>query len=826
MAKQPIPQLINETIIEEEFSNALDTRFTQYAFMSLEDRALPDARDGLKPSQRRVLVAMNDLNLHAAGGTEKCAKICGDTSGNYHPHGEAVVYPTMYRLAQSWVMREPLILGQGNFGNIDGDDPAAMRYTEAKLSEVGEAMLEDLSADVVPFVPNYNEKRQEPTILPAKFPNLLVNGGEGIAVGWATKMAPHNLREVAKVIRAFIQNRDITPKDVLKLMPGPDFPVGGKVLGQEEVLEYYSTGRGSMRLEGTWERTKNAKGIEIITVTSLPYQVSPEKFAKQVEDLVKTGIAPGISDIKNLSSKKTGVQIVIDTYKGSNADLIVNTLLKHTKLRISFNVNCTVLINGKVVPDAGILKLFEAFVKHRFDVLTAKYKAERLKLQARIHILEALIRVANRIDDTIKIIRASDSPEQAIQSLIAAKLCDTEIQGKAVLAITLSQLTKLEQNKLIEERTKKTERILWLDGILADPNEIERLIIAEQEDLAEAFGSERKTKIVRGEVQDVANEDLISDERLVVMLTGDGYVKTIASADYDVQKRGGRGSNGAKETSTVFEMFEANSKDNVMFFTNKGLAYRKKAYQLPKGQRLAKGVHVSNLLSLGEGENVSNMIGISDMQDSQGRLVIVTKNGLIKRTLISEYDTSLKNAGLMAIRLGDDDAVSFAILTNGSKDIFIVTAQGQCVRYNETLVTEQGRATQGSRALKLNAGDTIAQVLTLDKNENPYVLVVTKNGFGKKTSSAEYKAMDSRQVKGYAVMSKQGLAKTGAIAGVCAVQDSESVLVLTDKGKIIRISPSDINATGRATVGVRVVKVDDDDTVVKVARLLEPDESE
>lgn len=792
MRKKPAENIL-ESIIEEEFTTAFDSRFTRYALMSLEDRALPDARDGLKPSQRRVLVAMNDLKLNPGGKTTKSAKICGITSGDYHPHGEAIVYPTMYRLAQSWVMREPLVLGQGNFGSVDGDEPASMRYTEAKLSPVGESMLDDLSPDVVEFVSNYNEEKKEPTVLPGKFPNLLVNGTEGIAVGWATKFPPHNLKEIAKVIEAYINNRNITTKDVIKLMPGPDFPTGGKLLGQSEVLEYYNTGHGNLQLEGKWEISKSNKGVESIIIRELPYQVSPSKLGKQIEDLCKNETIQGISDMKNLSSDRT--EIIIEC-KNGNVNVVLNNLLKYTDLRTSFNVNCTVLINGKVVPDAGILKLIAAFVSHRTVVLTAKYTAERKALLSRIHILDGLISVSKKITEAIELIRSSKDDAEAAAKLIAAKLVTSNEQANAVLNITLRQLTRLEGTKLLDEQKKKQERVVWLNKILSDPSEIDRLIIAEQLDLAEAFGSERKTQISKTEAQDINIEQLTPDEDILIALSGDGYIKSLS----------------AKENIQEFKLLSTNSKNNVMFFTNKGLAYRRYGHQIPKGSKNSKGVHVSSFLDLSEGEFVVDFYDITDIGDKK-YFVFFTKGGLIKRSNMAEYETSLKNAGLAAIKLNNDQVKSVQF-TTGKQDLFIVTASGLCVKYNESIVLEQGRNTQGSRALKLNTGDEVASAIAL-RSKDTNILVITENGYAKKSLLTEYKNLESRQVKGYQVMNKTP--KTGAVIGAVGLPETGYMSVQTGKQLVI-VDSKEISDTGRTTSGNRI-KMQDNDKVIKAARL-------
>lgn len=812
---------ISENITPIELGNVVSDKYTKYAYMSLEDRALPDARDGLKPSQRRILVAMNDLHLTPGGSTKKSAKICGDTSGNYHPHGEAVIYPTMVRLVQDWVLRYPLIMGQGNFGNNDGDPAAAMRYTEAKLSHVGMGILDDISPDTVDYVPTYNDESTEPTVLPGKIPNLIINGCAGIAVGWATDMPPHNLCEVAKCVEAYIKNPAISVSELIKIMPGPDFPTGGKLLGQEGVVGYYSEGRGSLLVEGTYNIETSKTGKQNLVITELPFGVGPADLASDIEAMLEDpkGDFNEIDDYKDLSKENT--KVVIGISKGINPQIVIGKLLKHTCLRKKISVNQTVLINGKVVDNASLSLLIKSFVDHRRNVLLRKYNAELLKCKSRVHILEGLISVSSNIDKAIKIIRGAESPAEACDLLIKSGLVTSEDQSKAVLAITLSKLTKLESSSLINEQKEKIERISWLNNVLTNKTEIDNLIISEQQELANKFGDNRRTEIC-GIANDIATEDLVKDEQVVISLTGDGYVKSTAANNYKVQGRGGKGSSGINkkdEGDNVFEMFECSSKEIVMFFTNFGLAYQRKAYEIPQASKTGKGTHVSNMLSLSEGEIVTNMVSIKDI-NQDGYLTIVTKRGLIKRTLIKEYDTSRKTSGFNAIKLGDNDQVAFAMITDGLRDFFIVTSGGNCVRYSESIVPIQGRFTQGARALKLVDSDIVAQVFTLDSKDDPDILVITSGGFGKKTPATEYRSVSSRNAKGYSVLDKKTLEKRNeTIAGACSVGENDSVLILTSKGKTIRIGSSDIRGTGRATKGVRMVSMEDGDFVTKIARL-------
>lgn len=793
--------LVDRYLVSEELSSVLDSRFTKYAFMSLEDRALPDARDGLKPSQRRILVAMHDLKLHPNNSTEKSAKICGSCSGDYHPHGESIVYPTLCRLVQPWAMRYPLLIGQGNFGNVDGDAPAAMRYSEAKLSQYGEALLTDLSEDVVEYQPNYNEKLKEPVVLPGMLPNLLINGCEGIAVGWATKMLPHNLKEVVAAIKKYIDNPKISVEKLLKCMPGPDFPTGGKMLGQQGVLDYYKTGKGKIKLEGKYSIDKDAKGRSRIVVTELPYQSSPKELLTKIKSLVDDGIVTNISDLKNLSSKKTGLMVVIEIAKNQNPAIVLNQLLKKTCLRKIIAVNQTVLVGGKVLPDANLVQLIAAFVEHRKVVLTNKFKAENARNQARIHILEGLLGIVDKIDLIIKLIRNSDSPEKAEEALLKNKYVRSVEQAKAVLSITLRQLTKLEAGKLLAECNELKKRCQWLKTVLNDSEEILKVIVEEQEELAKKFGDARRTEIVQ-DVEEIPEEDLIKDENLMITLTGNGYIKALSS--------------DSKISEEAFESLNANSKDLVLFFSNKGMVYQRRAYEIPQSSKAAKGIHVSNLLNLGADENITNILSLETLEQD-GYVVIITKNGIIKKTEISEYTTTRRLSGITAITLGMGDEVVFAAITDGRKDIFIVTAQSQCVRYSEKIVPLQGRATRGSRALKLEYDDTVVQAFLLNAKEMPDILVVTSGGFAKRTNAEEYRSFNNKQIKGHTIIKRTLLSKTpnGEVIGACAINNDNSLLALTSNGKCIKVGPKDIRS-GRTIV--KILKLDNE-TLMKIAKI-------
>lgn len=814
--------------IDGSFSDQLDYNFTRYAYLTIEDRALPDARDGLKPSQRRLLVAMNDLKLRPNGATKKCAKICGDCSGNYHPHGEQVVYPTLVRMAQHWVMRHMLAVPQGNFGNIDGDPPAAMRYAEAKLSAYAMLLLDDLSKDVVDFQPNYNEELEEPIILPAKIPNLLVNGASGIAVGYATNMAPHNLGEVLSATKAYIENPDISVEDIMNIMPGPDFPNGGKILGRSGIRDYYKTGRGSVKLEGSWQVVES-KGKTQIIIKELPYMSGPTEFLNQLVSLVESEELKGIADARDLTSQKNGLCVQIDLNKGVSSDLVIAILKKRTCLRKTFSVNQTVMIDGELRECLPVIDLIRSFVEFREICLTRKLKAERLRNLERTEIVEGYIQATKQLDKAIQIIRNANDPEEAKRELLIGNIVKTDRQADAVLSMTLRSLTKLEASNLQEELNSLKQRMEWLDDIIGNSVKTRKLIIDDIDEISKKHVNARRS-IIDIDPTDIDEEDLIEEERVMISLSGEGYVKRIPTEEYKIQKRGGSGTKGSnkKNQDGAVEMFEGSTKDILFFFTNKGRAFQRKAYEIPQASKTSRGMHVSNMLELHAEETVTNMISVSDIPES-GFLVMVTKNGFIKRSKINDYNSNRRNSGIIGISLENGDEVAYVLPTTGKYDIFIVTEQGNAIRYSENIVKVQGRSTRGSRALKLNDGDRVSQVFTLNPDSNPDVFVITSSGNGKKTSSEEYRSLGSRGVKGYSVLKKDVLrASGGTVAGACALYGGESLLAITKMGQVIRFSEKDIRSTGRTTSGVRVVKLSDGDSVVKLATLaaLEEEDSD
>ena len=807
---------LTDTILEKNFVDLIDERFTNYAFAVMEDRALPDARDGLKPSQRRTLVAMDDLKLRASGKTKKCAKICGDVSGNYHPHGEAVVYPTLVRMAQSWSLRYPLITPQGNFGSPAPEDkPAAMRYTEAKLSSFGDLMVNELSDQVVRYQANYNDEMMEPTVLPSLFPNLIVNGCSGIAVGWATNMAPHNLREVAKLIDAYIKNPDITTDEALQIVPGPDFPIRCKVLGLDGIRSYFTNGRGTVQLEGYYDIVQE-RNQEIIKVSELPYGSSAESFCREIKDLVESKKIEGITGLKNLTSKK-GMDVRIWLHKSASSQVVLNQLLKRTSLRTSFSVNSTVLLDGKkVVENVSILQLVKAFVDHRKEVLTNKFTAEHAKNSSRIHILEGLLGITDKIDAVIKLVRNADNKEEAAKELIAQKFVTSQEQADAVLRITLGNLTKLDTRALQDEFDKLTKRNEWLAAQLASEKKMLGLISKEQLELAEKFGDDRRSEILALE-DEISYEDLIQEEEIIVSLTKDGYIKRVPLDTFKTQNRGGKGVIGVKsrEEDEASDIFSGTTHDLFLFFTNQGNLLKKKGYEIPLASRTSKGTHLNNLLNLTEGETVSSTITLKSL-DIDGYFIMVTKKGLIKRSEIREYDTSLRKRGLKAITLTENDVLSFVMATDGNKDVMLVTSLGMAVRYNETLVRCIGKNGQGSRSMLLRPEDSIAAVLAIDADTDPSILVLTEYGKGKKTSASEYRSTAGRSVKGQRTINQTKREKTGNIVSALAITDNDEILVLTAKGKMMRCNLDSLRNKSKATQANNIVSLDDNDSVQSV----------
>jgi DNA gyrase subunit A len=813
-SKKPVGPKAGEypgKIVDVDVSSEMSESFLEYAYSVIYSRALPDARDGLKPVHRRILHQMSEMGLRPERGHVKSARVVGEVMGKLHPHGDVAIYDALVRMAQSFSMRLPLIDGHGNFGSQDSG-PAAMRYTEAKLSSFGDLMVNELSDQVVRYQSNYNDEMMEPTVLPSLFPNLIVNGCSGIAVGWATNMAPHNLREVAKLVDAYIKNPDISTEEALQIVPGPDFPIRCKVLGLDGIRSYFTNGRGTVQLEGYYDIVQE-RNQEIIKVSELPYGSSAESFCREIKDLVESKKIEGITGLKNLTSKK-GMDVRIWLHKSASSQVILNQLLKRTSLRTSFSVNSTVLMDGKkVVENVSILQLVKAFVDHRKEVLTNKFTAEHLKNSSRIHILEGLLGITDKIDAVIKLVRNADNKEEAARERIAQGFVSSQEQADAVLRITLGNLTKLDTRALQDEFDKLTKRNEWLAAQLASEKKMLGLISKEQLELAEKFGDDRRSEILALE-DEISYEDLIQEEEIIVSLTKDGYIKRVPLDTFRTQNRGGKGVMGVKsrEEDEASDIFSGTTHDLFLFFTNQGNLLKKKGYEIPLASRTTKGIHTANLLALAPEEKVASTLTLKSL-DTDGYFMMATKNGLIKRSEIREYNTSLRKRGLKALTLNEGDELVHVESTDGSKDIMLITKNGFAVRYSEDAVRSIGRSGQGVRSMNLQNLDTIVSMLVLDPKEESDVFIITEFGFGKKTNSNEYRSLNGRYAKGTRTINTERKSRNGQIVCAAVVSEGKEFLVLTQKGKMVRMSVEDFRSKGRATPGNKIIGLDTGDKV-------------
>ena len=802
---------IRELFIEEEMKNS----YLSYAMSVIMSRALPDVRDGLKPSQRRILVAMNDLGLGPRSKSRKCAKIAGDTTGNYHPHGEQVVYPTLVRMAQDFNCRYPLVEGQGNFGSIDGDPPAAMRYTEARMTEATMALMEDIDRDTVDFMPNYDDTRTEPIVLPSKFPNLLCNGCSGIAVGMATSIPPHNVGEICDGIAMVINNPDVTIEEIMKVIKGPDFPTGALICGTEGIKEGYMTGRGTIivRARAHVETAKNGK--KSIVVTEIPYQLNRDNIIERIAELVQEEQLKGISDVRNESDRE-GSRIVIDLKKGEDEDVVLNQLYKHTKLQDSFSIITIALINNR--PETLNLKqLLASYINHRRVVIIRRTTFLLEKAQVRAHILEGLRIALQNIDKIIKLIKNSESVEAARQGLMK-QFSLTEIQANAILDMKLQRLTGLEQGKIEEEYKKVRADIKEYQSILASDKLVLNIIRKDVLEIKERFGDKRRTEIV-GAVTELNIEDLIAEESVAVIISHDGYIKRLPLTSYRKQHRGGKGvtSTDMKEGDFIEHLFVASTHDYILFFTDQGRVYWLKVYDVPQMSKMAKGRALINLLELKEGENVTSLIPVRNFDGRQ--LVMVTRNGVIKKTELSAYGNP-KKGGIIAINLDEGDKLIGVKLTNGKQDIIIGTAQGKAIRFNEEDARSMGRVTHGVKAITLKEDDTVKGMVIVD--ENATLLTVCENGFGKRTDFSAYSAQHRG---GQGVINIKTTERNGNVVALIDVRDEDELIMITAKGMVIRTPANSIRSIGRNTQGVKLFSVDEDDKVVSVARVL-PEEKQ
>lgn len=794
-----------------DISKEMREAYLQYSMSVIVGRALPDVRDGLKPVHRRVLFAQNEMNNRHNRPYLKSARVVGDVIGKYHPHGDISVYDTMVRMAQDFSLRYPLEDGQGNFGSIDGDSAAAMRYTEIRLTSLAEELLNDLDKETVSFGPNYDDSMQIPTVLPAKFPNLLVNGSAGIAVGMATNIPPHNLGEVIDGCIHLINNPDCQLEDLMQHIKGPDFPSAGVIAGREGILQAYKKGRGIISLKAVAEIVQ-VKDREEIIVTEIPYQVNKAKLVESIADLVHEKTIEGISDIRDESSRE-GMRIVIQLKRGENASVILNRLYKFTQLQTSLGI-IMLALDAKNQPVTFDLKgMLEAFVDHRRDVVTKRCIYELKKAQERAHILEGLKKALDHIEEVIKTIRASKEANTAKVALMD-KFEFSERQAVAILEMRLQRLTGLERDKIINELAELMKQIDWLKFVLSDVREIYKIIVGELEDIKKRYADPRRTQIV-GDLENIEDEDLIADEPMVVTVTNTGLIKRMSTEEYRVQKRGGKGLRGmeTKEEDYVTDIFTASTKTMLLVLTDKGKVYWCKVHRLPLGSRTSKGKSLANVVQLTSGEKVRSILPVNEFSENK-YVVMLTEKGIIKKTPLDAFQHP-RTAGIIALTTDLEDGVIDAKISDGQSDIFIATKEGMSIRFNEADVRPMGRTARGVKAITLAKDDVVVAMEVLEKNTKDTILMVTSKGYGKRSEVEEYR-IQSRG--GVGIITQKTTDKVGFVIGTKKVPNDMELILSTDKGQVIRMKISDISVLGRNTQGVRLINIDEkEETVTGVA---------
>ncbi|MGE4618658.1 MAG: DNA gyrase subunit A [Planctomycetota bacterium] len=793
-------QRIQSLSLEEEMKGS----YLTYAMSVIIQRALPDVRDGLKPSQRRILVAMNDLNLGPRSKHRKCAKVAGDTSGNYHPHGESVIYPTLVRMAQPFNMRQTMVDGQGNFGSIDGDPPAAMRYTEARMTEASTEMLADIDKETVDFIRNYDDTRDEPTVLPAKFPNLLVNGGSGIAVGMSTNFAPHNLRETCDALLLLLDNPEAQLTDLLEVIEGPDFPTGGVICGRRGILDAYTKGRGLLTLRAKTHFEDVTKHKEAIVVTEIPYQVSKAKLATDIAGLVKDGRLTGVSDIRD-ESDRTGIRLVVELKKDENAQVILNQLFKHTQLQTTFGIQQIALVDGKP-RTLSLIELLHAYKGHRREVIRRRSRHLLSKAERKAHILEGLITATDNIDRIIELIRSNHSEDEARNALMS-EFDLTRIQTDAILRMQLRRLTGLEREKLQEDLGETREEIAYHRTVLTDDGVVMEIIREDIHDLRERFKDERRTAIEEA-AEEINYADLIAEEDVVVTLTHQGFVKRTPLTTYKSQGRGGKGVSGGnvREDDFVKNLFVAGTHDTLLLFSDRGKVYWLKVYELPDLTRTSKGKPVVHLLELEKEEKIMRMICVEEFDDRQ--LLFATRLGKVKKTPLVAYSRP-KRTGIKAIKINDEDQLIGVTITSGDDDVVLSTATGMSIRFSEQDARPMGRDAAGVNGIALGADDHVVSMTVV--NEEGALLTVCEHGYGKKTLFSEYRAQ-KRGGKG--LIDIRTTKRNGKVVSAHALSGDRDAMLMTSGGMLVRISLSSVRPIGRNTQGVRLISVKDGDAEI------------
>ncbi|MGW9815919.1 DNA gyrase subunit A [Staphylococcus cohnii] len=808
-------ELPESRINERNITNEMRESFLDYAMSVIVSRALPDVRDGLKPVHRRILYGLHEQGMTPDKSYKKSARIVGDVMGKYHPHGDSSIYEAMVRMAQDFSYRYPLIDGQGNFGSMDGDGAAAMRYTEARMSKITLEMLRDINKDTIDFVDNYDGNEREPAVLPSRFPNLLVNGASGIAVGMATNIPPHNLTEVINGVLSLSYNPDITIAELMEDVQGPDFPTAGIILGKSGIRRAFETGRGSVQMRARAEIEERGGGRQRIVVTEVPYQVNKARMIEKIAELARDKKIDGITDLRDETSLRTGVRVVVDIRKDANASVVLNNLYKQTPLQTSFGVNMIALVDGR----PKLINLKEALVEyleHQKIVVRRRTEYNLKKTQDRAHILEGLRIALDHIDEIIRVIRESDTDKVAMISL-QEQFKLTERQAQAILDMRLRRLTGLERDKIESEYNELIAYIEELKAILADEEKLLQLVRDELIDVRERYGDERKTEIQMGGLDNIEDEDLIPEEQIVITLSHNNYIKRLPVSTYRAQHRGGRGVQGMQtlEEDFVSQLVTLSTHDHVLFFTNKGRVYKLKGYEVPELSRQSKGIPVVNAIELDNDETISTMIAVKDLESEEDYLVFATLNGIVKRSALRNFSHINKN-GKIAIGFKEDDELIAVRLTDGEDDVLIGTAHGSLIRFNETALRPLGRTAAGVKGITLREGDSVIGLDVTKAETDDEILVVTENGYGKRTPVSEYR-LSNRGGKG--IKTATITERNGQVVCITSVEGKEDLMIVTNAGVIIRIGVEDISQNGRAAQGVRLIKLNDDQFVSTVAKV-------
>ena len=809
----------DNNLIDVNLTSEMKTSFIDYAMSVIVARALPDVRDGLKPVHRRILYGMNELGVTPDKPHKKSARITGDVMGKYHPHGDSSIYEAMVRMAQWWSYRYMLVDGHGNFGSMDGDGAAAQRYTEARMSRIALEMLRDINKNTVDFTDNYDASEREPLVLPARFPNLLVNGATGIAVGMATNIPPHNLGETIDAVKLMMDNPDVTTRELMEVLPGPDFPTGALVMGKSGIHKAYETGKGSIVLRSRTEIEVTKSGRERIVVTEFPYMVNKTKVHEHIVRLVQEKRIEGITAVRDESNRE-GVRFVIEVRRDASANVILNNLFKMTQMQTNFGFNMLAIQSG-VPKILSLRQILGAYIEHQKEVVTRRTIFDKEKAEARAHILEGLLIALDHIDEVIRIIRNSQTDAEA-QAELMAKFKLSERQSQAILDMRLRRLTGLERDKIQSEYDDLVALIADLADILAKPERVATIIKEELEEVKRKFGDARRTELMVGEVLSLEDEDLIEETDVLITLSNKGYIKRLDQAEFTAQKRGGRGvqGTGVKDDDFVRELVSTSTHDHLLFFTNKGRVYRLKGYEIPEYGRTAKGLPIVNLLKLDEGESIQTIINVEQDRSDESYLFFTTRQGVVKRTNVAEF-SNIRQNGLKALNLRDEDELINVFLTDGNTDVIIGTKYGYSVRFNEAVVRNMGRSATGVRGVNLRDGDKVVGASTITDQDE--VLVITEKGYGKRTMAGEY---PTKGRGGKGIKTANITEKNGPLAGLLTVKGDEDLMIITDTGVMIRTSVGNISQTGRSTQGVKVMRLDQDAKIVTFTTVQPDDKDE